>query len=360
VREPLADHLPIVAARMRAGDYRPVYEERELTAPTDLCDVRGRLNPAAVGWSRRPLVRANLRGHWPRKKRWNFWNWISPRFVFSATVADIDYAAFCQASFIDFERKQSVAVTALAMPGTVSMPEHVDRTIAFRSRTLDYVAAHEGGAMKIDFSGVASGGERIVADFAVHKPAGHESLNIVVPWSEARFQLNSKHNALPCDGEVRVGDQRYRLDPATCHAVQDFGRGLWPYRSFWNWAVVSGTQDGRSIGVNLGGKWTTGTGANENGVFVDGRLYKVMEDVVWSYDRRDWTQPWQVHAPHSAMVDLTLQPLFVHRTRISLLGVLRSGGVCCFGRWSGTIRFDGGELAIRDLVGWAEEFDHRW
>ena len=41
------------------------------------------INPAAVGWSRAPLVRANLSGHWLRKKRWNFWNWIAPRFVFS-------------------------------------------------------------------------------------------------------------------------------------------------------------------------------------------------------------------------------------------------------------------------------------
>ncbi|HEV7734509.1 MAG TPA: DUF2804 family protein, partial [Candidatus Binatia bacterium] len=96
MRPSLPDHLPIVDDRMRHGGYQPIYIERELTTPTDLCDARGRLDPTAVGWSRQPLVRANLRGHWPRKKRWNFWNWISPRFVFSVTLADIDYAAFCQ------------------------------------------------------------------------------------------------------------------------------------------------------------------------------------------------------------------------------------------------------------------------
>ena len=42
------------------------------------------------------------------------------------------------------------------------------------------------------------------------------------------------------------------------------------------------------------------------------------------------------------------------------VGVLRSGGVCCFGRWRGTIRVDGNDVPIRDLVGWAEEFAHRW
>jgi hypothetical protein len=135
-----------MAGRMRRESYRPVYEEREVTTATDLCDAGGRLDPAAVGWSRAPLVRANLSGHWLRKKRWNFWNWISPRFVFSVTLADIDYAAFC-----------------------------------------------------------------------------------------------------------------YAMRPAECHGVQDFGRGIWPYRSFWNWGVASGVVDGVRIGVNVGGRWTTGT-----------------------------------------------------------------------------------------------------
>ncbi|MEV5398578.1 hypothetical protein AB0N26_20700 [Streptomyces cellulosae] len=36
--------------------------EREITSPVDLCLPDGRLNPAAVGWTRRPLHRANLRG----------------------------------------------------------------------------------------------------------------------------------------------------------------------------------------------------------------------------------------------------------------------------------------------------------
>ena len=34
--------------------------ERELTGPVDLCDQRGRLNPEARGWSRQPMLRANL------------------------------------------------------------------------------------------------------------------------------------------------------------------------------------------------------------------------------------------------------------------------------------------------------------
>jgi len=355
----LPDHLPIVARRTDPGGFPAVYEERELTDPTDLCDAAGRLNPLAVGWSRRPLVRANLRGHWPRTKRWNFWNWISPRFVFSVTLADIDYAAFCQATFIDFETKRTLGALAVARPGTLGLPEHVERTVAFERRRLRYRNVQEGGAMQVAFEGTAATGEVLVADFAVHTPAGHESLNVVVPWSADRFQLNSKHAALPCEGVVQVGGERYPMRSGDCHGVQDFGRGVWPYRSFWNWGVATGTQDGVRIAVNVGAKWTTGTGVNENGILLDGRLHKVMEDLHWDYDPDDWMRPWRVRAAHSGMLDLTLEPIVPHRVRTSI-GLLATGGVCCFGRWRGMLRVDGREIRIRDFVGWAEEFAHRW
>ncbi len=353
----LPDVLPIVANRVQRAT--GVYAEPEITTAVDLCDAHGRLNPAAVGWSRKPLVRANLRGHWPRKKRWNFWNWIGPHFVFSVTLADIDYAAFCQATFIDFERKRTLGTMAIARPGSLALPEHVERTVAFRSRSMQYTNVQDGGDMQVGFSGTASSGESIVADFVVRCPSGQESLNVVVPWTSSRFQLNSKHNTLPCEGTVRVGDATYALRPDECHGVQDFGRGLWPYRSFWNWGVATGVVDGVRLGINVGGKWTTGTGVNENGILVDGRLYKIMEDVRWDYDPDDWMRPWRVTAPHTGMVDLVLTPIVPHRVRTSV-GVLATSGVCCFGRWRGTVRVDGRELVVHDLAGWAEEFSHRW
>jgi hypothetical protein len=133
---------------------------------------------------------------------------------------------------------------------------------------------------------------------------------------------------------------------------------MWPYRSFWNWGVATGTHDGVRIGVNVGAKWTTGTGVTENGILFDGRLHRIEEEVRWHYDPDDWMRPWRVRAD-SGVVDLTLEPVFAHRPRVNA-GILASGGVCCFGRWHGTIHVEGRPLAVCDLVGWAEEFAHRW
>src|SRR5262249_39913384 len=118
---PLPDHLPILdrpgARRVRDS----VYVEPEVTTPVDLCDARGRLNPAAVGFSRQPLVRANLRGHWLRKKRWNFWNWIGPDAVLSVTLADVDLASFCLVTLTDFRDGAHWEAASYGLPGRITL-----------------------------------------------------------------------------------------------------------------------------------------------------------------------------------------------------------------------------------------------
>jgi hypothetical protein len=358
-RKQLPNWMPIVNRRMAEGDYRPAYTEPEISEPVDLCDDSGRLNPAACGWARRPIIRANLSGHWPRKKKWNFWNWICPRFVFSVTLADIDFAAFCAVSFTDFEGGETVSGTVFTRPHSFEMPEQVELPVTFHGGSMEYANVNDGGDIQVRFSGLAKNGTKLSADFRVHKPPGHESLTVVVPWTAARFQLNCKENTRPCEGSVTVGDRGYVMDPTDCHAVLDFGRGMWPYRSFWNWAVCTGVQDGRRIGVNMGAKWTTGTGANENAVCVDGRLYKIMEDLTWDHDPSAAMQPWRVRSAHSDAINLILHPIAAHSSNLNL-GLLASGGVCVFGLWKGTVRIDGVVIPINDLIGWAEEFAHRW
>ena len=359
VVKPLPDHLPILdrpgARRVRES----VYVEREITAPVDLCDARGRLNPAAVGFARRPLFRANLSGHWPRKKRWNFWNWIGPDCVFSVTLADIDLASFCAFTLTDFRDGAHWAGASYGRSGRIALPERVEASVAFAAGGIAYENRVDGTGLAVRFRGRAGGGTEIAADLTIRRSAGDESLNVVVPWTDARFQCNSKHAALPCEGEVRAGERRYALEPRSAFAVQDWGRGIWPYRSFWNWGVATGFAGDTRLGVNVGDKWTTGTGSNENGILCDGRLHKVMEDVRWEYDPVAWRKPWRVVAEHSGALDLTLEPVVAHTPRVNL-GILATGGVCAFGRWRGVVRVAGREIAVDGLLGWAEEFAHRW
>jgi hypothetical protein len=84
-----------------------------------------------------------------------------------------------------------------------------------------------------------------------------------------------------------------------------------------------------------------------------------MEDLVWEYDCRDWMKQWHVYTSYSDMLDLVLGPFHESSTDINL-GLLKTGGTCVYGLWSGTIRFPDKTVEIKDFTGWAEEFTHRW
>lgn len=359
--KPAPDYLPVVKKRMKRGDYTGSYVEREITAPVVLCDANGNLNPQAIGWSRVPLHRCNLSGHFPRKKKWNYWCVISPRFAFSFNPINIDYLGNALAVFlIDFTNNSKVSATAHGGFGTLNtLPEEVEKSVEFTSNKMTLSMRNEENKISVRLSAKSLGGAKAEADFVIHKPAGHETLNVVIPWTEEMFQFTSKQNTLPVEGVLEVGNKKYDMKPDDCHAVLDFGRGIWPYRTYWNWGAVTGTVDGVPVGVNMGAKWTTGTGANENGICYNGKLYKIMEDLEWTYDISKPYEPWRVKSLFSDVLSLELKPVYVDIQSLNL-GVVATHGVVAFGKWSGRLKVENKIVEVDELMGWGEELRWKW
>ena len=164
-------------------------------------------------------------------------------------------------------------------------------------------------------------------------PPGHESLNVVIPWSDERFNYTSKHQARPADGALTVGDGRWSVGGSAGEAwgVLDVGRGRWPSEITWNWGGGAGRRRDHVVGLQFGGKWTEGTGFTENGVIVDGRLTKLGR-ADWHYDWDQPMEPWRVDDPGGQLDVLT--PRFDKHTRLP--GGKGSETHQVFGTWSGT------------------------
>lgn len=337
------------------------YHEPEITTPVALCDDRGRLLRTSVGWSRRPLHTCNLRGRWPRKKRWNYWCVTGPSFLFSVTLADLDYLGLASAYFLEYEPKRLLEQTQLVPLGRgLALPPTVNADVSFQHRRLRIELREEGADTRIRVESPAFGGTPLRADLLVRRPPGHETLNVVIPWSDRLFQFTSKQNTLPASGEVVLGRDVYRFDPDESFGCLDYGRGIWPYATAWNWGACSGRLGGHTIGLNLGGTWTDGTGMNENGICIDGRLSKISEDLAFTYDRSDYMHPWTIRTRSSDRVDLRLVPFFVKVTRTNLL-VLRSEVHQAFGSYFGTVVADDGtQIALDGITGWVEQQQARW
>lgn len=326
--------------------------EREITRPVDL--ARGhRLNPEAVGWSRSPVHRTRIAG-WGRTKRWEYWGIVTDRFVVGLTVAGLDYLANCAVYVLD--RRTGVETTRSGIR-PLHRPRFGDDPGDGSLRAAAGVGAGRVGIEVDDDEGRTSirvQARGLQVSLEVER-AGHDSLAVVVPWSERRFQYTLKDLANPVTGTVTLDGTTHDL--GTGWAVLDRGRGRWRYATTWNWGAGSGVVDGSTRAIQVGGKWTDGTGSTENGILVDGRMHKLGEDLRWSYDLTDPAGAWRVRGER---LDATLTPFHLRRD-ITEIGVLAVKTHQAFGVWHGTgVLDDGSQVSLDGLVGWAEQSRNRW
>ncbi|MET7772734.1 DUF2804 domain-containing protein [Nocardia sp. NPDC005366] len=322
-------------------------QEREITRPIDLCLPDGRLDPAAVGWTRRPMHRANLRG-WGRCKRWEYWGITTQRHFVGVVASSLDYAGVHGIYVLDRDTGEEISLDAVVP---------LARGAALPDRSGAGVASVRGGGIEIELTDHAGGTTiRAVASgvdlsLEVPLPPGHESLGVVVPWSDTRFQYTVKDVGRPAHGTLTLGSRVHSITDA--FAVLDHGRGKWPYAITWNWAA--GARPG--LGVQLGGTWTDGTGSTENALIVDGRIHKIDDELRWTYDTSDRLRPWRIEGPR---VDARFHP-FHERVARTNLGIVASETHQCFGHFTGRARTDDGEwIDLDGVTGWAEEARNRW
>ena len=193
----------------------------------------------------------------------------------------------------------------------------------------------------------------------VTRPAGIESVNVVATPEARRFQYTSKQVAPP-RRRVRARERDAVRLREGAFATLDYGCGIWPYRTTWNWGAASGMVGGRAIGLNLGGQWTSGTEMTENGVVVGGRAHKIGEEVTSAYDPRELGSPWRVRDADGARVDLTFTPEHTRRVRVGG-GVVGSQLDHALGTYAGVLVLgDGERVRVEGLRGWAEEHRARW
>ncbi|MBI4789185.1 MAG: DUF2804 domain-containing protein, partial [Chloroflexi bacterium] len=190
-------------------------------------------------------------------------------------------------------------------------------------------------------------------------PPEYESMNIVIPIGQKRFYYNRKINCLPAEGFIQYGDTREELRPNDSLGSLDWGRGVWKYSSYWNWASASGfLPDGRTAGLNLGCGFGDTSAATENCFILDGRIHK-LEQVKFGYGPRNYMQPWKF-TDSEGRLDLDFTPFKERLARTDLV-VITSEVHQMFGRYSGHVMTDNGEtLELNGLVGFAEEHRARW
>jgi hypothetical protein len=288
---------------------------RELIEPVHV--VRdGAVNSAAIGWSRRPLHTVQLPGNRARHKRWEHWALMNEELLFLVTLAGIGPLSFVIVAHCDLRTRvwsEKVRVVRAQFPDCVHGDIHVSGMTLSETRL------------------VIPG----VADLAI-EPA-RDTLNVVVPFTRG-FAFTSKQVGMRAQGRIHGR-------PFVGLATLDHGRGIWPWRTRWNWACAAN----ETIAFNLGARWTDGSGTNENGYFLNGTLYPIPADVRFAFDRKRPDVPVGITGDD---VDLLFTPIARKRARIEL-GLVAADLDFRVGRFMGRV----GGVEITNMLGWCEAFD---
>ena len=327
--------------------------QREITQAGLLLNERGSLTQ--VGWSRFPLLDCNL-------ERASFY---APRCMFcsfSATIADLGYAGNIFVYTLDFATNQLHEET-LVIPFShgIALPRNStkgDSLFEDARARLSFRTKPDCREIAVDWKAF-DGGKGIRAEIALRCAPNHESMNIVIPIGQKRFYYNRKINCLPAEGFIQYGDVREELHPNDSVGSLDWGRGVWEYSSFWNWASASGfLPDGRTVGLNLGCGFGDTSAATENCLILDGRIHK-LEQVRFGYQPGNYMQPWRF-TDSEGRLDLEFTP-FKERVARTDLVIITSEVHQMFGRYTGRMVSDSGEaIQLNGLVGFAEEHRARW
>ncbi|KAM7200836.1 Protein of unknown function (DUF2804) domain containing protein [Naviculisporaceae sp. PSN 640] len=339
------------------------------------------VNPSAHGWSRRPLGDTRLYsglGAFMRNKRWEYYGIMTPRHVIGITISSLDYAGVNQLFILDREYNTPLVKEAIApLARGVNLPDTYDpdTTASFESKDLSIriveSRSESDRITSITVTTTSSAGQQqgkdegkagISLDLTLTRPITSDALHVVVPWNSKQFQYTIKEPAIPCSGTLTIDGIVHTIDSPSAFAVLDHGRGRWPYRMVWNWAAGSGISPttGKRIGLQLGAKWTEGTGSTENAIIVDGKLIKISEELTWEYDTEDWMKPWRITGKD---LEATFTPFYERVAKTSLV-ILSSETHQLFGRWEGVFKLGGDAgaevLSLDGLEGWAEEARNCW
>ena len=286
-------------------------KEKEIKREINLCDDKGKLLKESIVWARKPVINCNLKRSWLRKKKWNYWCITNEECLFSVTISNIDYAGMVFAYFLDYKSGLFIEKTVISPFGKgCNMPDRVNESVTFDNKNLAISFIQEEDGTKITASCRDFNGFEMSADFKVLYPKGHETLNVVIPWDDKHFQFTSKQQCLPVSGSLTVGSKSYDLTSKKTFGCLDFGRGIWPYKVTWNWGSASGLQNGKTIGLNLGGQWTDGTGMTENAIVIDGKLTKISEDLKFIYDKNNYMNTWEIKSTSTDRIDLSFIPFY--------------------------------------------------
>ena len=339
---------------------------QKLLTPGKLLNVYGNLDEAGYAKSLVKEYRRNdIKASSWRIKEWDYYYIGCGDFGIALTIADNSYMGMGSVSLLDFKNKTFITRSEIKLFtfGKTNLPSSSKvGDVAFKNKKLSIEFINNGvkRTLKCHYTKF---NKKIDFDCEIDifdEP--QESMVIATPFGKRHhFYYNQKINCMRAKGKATFGGKVFVINPNECFAVLDWGRGVWTYKNTWYWSSMSGLINGKKIGFNLGYGFGDTSKATENMIFYDGLAYKTEEvtfHITKFNGKEDYLSPWKFTSNDGA-VELEFKPILNRRDNTNLL-VLKSNQNQVFGLFSGTLKFQGKVIEIKDQIGFAEKVTNLW
>jgi hypothetical protein len=327
------------------------------TPAISLCDGKGQLNPQAIGFSPRPAVHCAIPGHFGRRKRWNHWCIINPQWMLAITQADFDYVGLAAAQFVDLVSGKNISFSQTRLfARDCDLPDQPFESHAFDHPLLQLRVNENSYHSAISLSASNHAGDVLQAILHVQRPAHVDSANLVVPLGPNSFHATSRQMALPCTGNLQLNGNHYECADAQSLASMDFGRGVWPLKSYWTRAAFAAPG---GIAANFGTGWTDHSGLSENTLWFGGQAVHLNNPVSIHAESADSMAVRQLRSEDGS-VQLSFTPFQKHVTN-RRFGPLYLNNRQIFGHFNGILRGAQHEcVPVNNALGWLGVTESRW
>ena len=336
----------------------------EVTAVQPLLNEEGNLREP--GWSRslvQQYAREQIKAPKWRIKEWDYYLVLSKDFAGAFTISDDGYIGLQSVSLLVFGEKpwEHTETVLNAFPmGKLKLPadSSAGRTL-YQDRRLQmrFEAGKGKRHITCHFDRFYEG-KPFSCDIELAQPE-MDSMVIATPWDKDKhFYYNQKINCMRASGFMEFDGKRYEFHPETDFGTLDWGRGVWTYDNTWYWGSGNADLNGHAFGFNIGYGFGNTKAASENILFYDGKAHK-LDDVTFHIPESGYTDPWKFTSSDGRF-EMDFVPVLDRAAKIDFKALV-SDQHQVFGKMSGrAVLDDGTELAIRDVMCFAEKVHNRY
>ena len=299
-------------------------------------------------------------------KRWDFYAVFHPELIVAFAMADLGYVANV---YIMVQEKGGQAVTyeKLVFPFSEGI------TLSQNSTTGN--ALYDQGDWHFSFANASplqkqinvKHGDVLTAELQYTLPEQQEGLISYTPMSPSGnlFFFSRKQYGFKVNGSLNYKGKSYKLENTA--GMMDWGRGVWPYHSYWVWASASTyLGDGRLFALNVGVHHAKHSTATDDFITLGEKVIKLgvvtcPEAVPETSQSHNWTMNTLNSQPTAqyAVLQATFTPESHYDKKVNYWAI-HSELKQVFGEFNGKVIYEGGEVTFSHVWGFLERHVMRW